>query len=300
MFRNVRLYRLHSDWPESVEELAGKLLNQAFKPCGSLAERSTGWEPPAGESETILARRLGGADLLRLRSQTRLLPPAAINEALEERVREFRNRTQRDPDRKEKRELKDEVHAELVPKALLKSERTWGFYLASEKLIGIDTASDTQAERFLETLRDALATLQVTPLAFKQSLAGLLTRIFLGQGPVNFVPGRECRMLDPSVGGASVNWLDIELTDASVRRHVREGLKLDRLAVVFNDLLSCVIDQEGVLRKFKLQGLDTAGPEYDASDNDEPLARLDAEFALLTGTLRRLFASLQKHLGGYD
>ncbi len=299
MFRNLRLYRLQSDWPESAEELAGKLLNTAFKPCGSFTERSSGWEAPGGETETILARRIGGADLLRLRSQTRLLPPAAINEALEERVREFRNRTQRDPGRKEKRELTEAVHAELVPKALLKSERTWGFYLASEKLLGIDTASDTQADRFLETLRDALATLQVTPLGFKQSLAGLLTRIFLGQGPTNFVLGRECRMLDPSVGGASVSWLDIELTDASVRRHVRDGLRLDRLAVVFDDLLSCVIDQEGVLRKLKLLGLD-ASTEYDAADTEEPLARLDAEFALLTGTLRRLLTSLQKHLGGYD
>lgn len=299
MFRNLRLYRLQSDWPESAEELAGKLLNTAFKPCGSFTERSSGWEAPGGETETILARRIGGADLLRLRSQTRLLPPAAINEALEERVREFRNRTQRDPGRKEKRELKEAVHAELVPKALLKSERTWGFYLASEKLLGIDTASDTQADRFLEMLRDALATLQVTPLGFKQSLAGLLTRIFLGQGPTNFVLGRECRMLDPSVGGASVSWLDIELTDASVRRHVRDGLRLDRLAVVFDDLLSCVIDQEGVLRKLKLLGLD-ASTEYDAADTEEPLARLDAEFALLTGTLRRLLTSLQKHLGGYD
>ena len=299
MFRNLRLYRLQSDWPESAEELAGKLLNTAFKPCGSFTERSSGWEAPGGETETILARRVGGADLLRLRSQTRLLPPAAINEALEERVREFRNRTQRDPGRKEKRELTEAVHAELVPKALLKSERTWGFYLASEKLLGIDTASDTQADRFLETLRDALATLQVTPLGFKQSLAGLLTRIFLGQGPTNFVLGRECRMLDPSVGGASVSWLDIELTDASVRRHVRDGLRLDRLAVVFDDLLSCVIDQEGVLRKLKLLGLD-ASTEYDVADTEEPLARLDAEFALLTGTLRRLLTSLQKHLGGYD
>ena len=299
MFRNVRLYRLHSDWPESAEELAGKLLNAAFKPCGSFTERSSGWEAPGGETETILTRRLGGADLLRLRSQTRLLPPAAINEALEERIREFRNRTQRDPGRKEKRELKDEVHAELVPKALLKSERTWGFYLAREKLIGIDTASDTQAERFLETLRNALATLQVTPLAFKQSLAGLLTRIFMGQGPASFVPGRECRMLDPSVGGASVSWLDIELTDASVRRHVREGLRLDRLAVEFDDLLSCVIDQEGILRKLKFQGFDDA-TEYDTAESEDPLGRLDAEFALLTGTLRRLLASLQKHLGGYD
>ena len=107
-------------------------------------------------------------------------------------------------------------------------------------------------------------------------------------------------MLDPSVGSASVSWLDIELTDASVRRHVREGLRLDRLAVVFDDLLSCVIDQEGILRKLRFQGFADTDSEFDDADAEEPLARLDAEFALLTGTLRRLLASLRKHLGGYD
>ena len=87
MFRNLTLFRLHGAWPESEQELSNKLLNVAFTPCGSLTERSSGWEAPGGETQSLLARRVGGADLLRLRSQTRLLPTAAINEALEERVR---------------------------------------------------------------------------------------------------------------------------------------------------------------------------------------------------------------------
>lgn len=304
MFRNLTLFRLHGAWPESEQELSNRLLNVAFTPCGSLTERSSGWEAPGGETQSMLARRVGGADLFRLRSQTRLLPTAAINEALEERVREFRSRAQRDPGRKEKRELKDEIRAQLMPRALLKSDRTWGFFLASEKLIGIDTASESQVERFLETLRTALGSLQVTKLSFKEPIGRFLTQIFLGRGTSRFVTGRECRMLDPAVAGASVNWLDVELTDPSVRKHVREGLRVDRLAIQFDELLSCVIDQEGIIRKLKLLGLNNANEAADEASDDiddvAPLARQDAEFVLLTGTLRQLLGALKKELGGFD
>jgi recombination associated protein RdgC len=295
MFRNLRLYRLHSTWPDSEAALSDQLEQAPFKPCGSFTERSSGWEPPAGDSSELLCRRVGGADLMRLRSQTRLLPAAVVNEALEERLDDFRKRAQRDPSRKEKRQLKDEVHAELMPRALLKSERVKGFCLIADKLIGIDTASEAVAERFLDKLRDGLGSLQVTPLKFKQPVSQLINRVFLGDGPPAFRPGRECRMQDPAAAAATVSWLDIDLSDDDVRRHVRKGLKLSRLGVVFDDLVSCVIDQDGVIRKLRLQGMNEA---EDAEE--DPLARLDSEFVLLTGLSRRLIEALRKSLGGLD
>jgi recombination associated protein RdgC len=72
---------------------------------------------------------------LRLRTQTRLLPTAAINEALEERLEAYRERMQEEPGRREKRKLKEQTRDELLPKALLKSERTGGFVIATQRLI---------------------------------------------------------------------------------------------------------------------------------------------------------------------
>src|SRR5262245_16289450 len=86
MFRSVRFYSLASPWLESEQELSAKLAGAAFRPCGPYAERSSGFEPPTGSDELGLARRVGGADHLRLRSQARVLPAAALNEALEVRL----------------------------------------------------------------------------------------------------------------------------------------------------------------------------------------------------------------------
>lgn len=296
MFRNIRLYRLHSPWPQSEAALSAQLENAPFKPCGPYMERSSGWEPPTGDAEQPLCRRVGGADLLRLRTQVRLLPAGAISEALEDRLVEFRTRAQRDPSRREKLQLKDEIQAELMPKTLVKSQRTRGFCLLAENLIGVETTSEAQAERFLDTLRAALGSLQVTPISFKRAPGELLTKIFLGSGPTQFRSGRECRMEDPAAGATTVTWLDADLHDPSVTRHVRDGLKLTRLGVEFADLLSCVIDQDCVIRKLKMQGLESV----DDMPDEDPLARLDAEFVLLTGNVRRLVRALEKPLGGLD
>jgi DNA recombination-dependent growth factor C len=58
--------------------------------------------------------------------------------------------------------------------------------------------------------------------------------------------------------------------------------------------LSGVLDAKGVIGKLKLLGLE------DAADDvvEEPLARFDAELALLGGTLRQLIAGLRQALDG--
>ena len=106
MFRTIRLYRCASPWPESEEELSQSLGEQSFVPCGAYSEKSGGWESPTADASGLFCRRLAGADLLQLRTQTRVLPPAAIKEALEARVAEYRERMSQEPPRSELRRLK--------------------------------------------------------------------------------------------------------------------------------------------------------------------------------------------------
>jgi recombination associated protein RdgC len=295
MFRNLRLYRLQSPWPESEEALSGLLADTAFKPCGPFSEQSAGWEPPTLQDADPFCRRVGGCDLLALRRQTRLLPAAAVNEVLPARFAEFEARMGREPSRKERRQLRDEVYGELLPKALLRSQRIRGFHLASEEIIAVEATSAARAELFLDQLRVALGTLVVRPLAFRQPVPALLTRILLGDGPRELRVGRECRMNDPASAKSAVQWLDMDLADDNARRLVRDGLRLQRLGVEFDDVLNCVIDQDCVLRKVRLPGADAA----EIGDED-PLARLDSDFTMLTGSVRRLLELLKKTLEGYE
>ncbi len=294
MFRNVRLYLLDSPWPDSEEALSENLEKAGFKPCGPLTERSSGWVPVYPDAGDSLARRLNGADLVKLRSQSRVLPPAAINEELEVRIEEYRKRMQEVPSPREKRRLKAETRDELLPKAMLKSDKIWGYLDLKEKIIGIDAAQESVADRFLRRLRSPFGDLNIRPLQYQKPISELLTGIFLGGAPSQSAVGRECRMQDAADANSIVRWSDFDLSDKTIRNHVVDGMRLTHLAIVYDNILSCVLDENGVISKLRFLGMDD-----DNDDNNDPLARLDAEFVLISGTLRLLLADLKKLLGGF-
>ena len=282
MFRNVRFLRFTGPWPADEAALSEALAKARFTPCGPLTEKSSGWEAPLETTDSRLCRSLAGADLLQLRTQSRLLPTAAINEAAETRIQEYRDRTGELPGRREKRRLKLETRDKLLPQALLRSERTRGFFLRSENILAIDAASPLRLERFIECLRIAIGKFDAVPLEYKYPPAKMLQQIFLGDPPRGIALGRECRMQDPSDSKANVRFVDMDLADSNIRKHVRDGMKITHLGIGFNGVMSMVLDENGGLGKLRLAEADAA----DTGEDEDPLMQFDAEFVLLTGTLR--------------
>ncbi len=122
----------------------------------------------------------------------------------------------------------------------------------------------------------------------------MLARVFAGDPPPKFALGHECRMRDRADAKSSVRWSEVDLTHANVRRCVKDGMELTHLGFEFGSAMSGVLDANGGIGKLKLLGLDEPADDV----IEEPLARLDAELALLGGTLRQLVAGLRQALGG--
>ena len=160
-------------------------------------------------------------------------------------------------------------------------------------MLAVDAGTPNKLEHFLEMLRLALGRFDAASLSYKRSVGDLLNRIFLGDAPAGIQLGRECRMQDRADSKATVRFSDIDLTDANVRKHVRDGMRITQLGIHFGGLLSCVIDEQGALSKLKLAGEDAP----DTGADEDPLTRFDAEFVLLSGTLRQLLGTLEKALG---
>jgi len=101
-------------------------------------------------------------------------------------------------------------------------------------------------------------------------------------------------MQDVSDSRSTVTWRDFDLTDHAIRQHVVEGMKITHLGVEFDAVMSCVIDQDAAVSKVKFVGGDAI-----EQWGEDPQAKQDADFVLLTGTVRRLLEDLKKLLGGY-
>lgn len=295
MFRNLRFYRVAEPWPKSEQELSERLSERAFVPCSPFSERSAGWEPPIEAEGALLCHRIEDADLLQLRTQSRLLPPAAVREALSDRITEYRKRMGEDPNPGERRRLKEETRDDLLPKALVRSQRTRACYLGSESVLAIDAVSPSQAEWLIDQLRPCFGRFNCTPLRFKTAPGELIKRIFMGDAPRPFDLGRECRMQDPSDRQAIGAWRNIDLADQSIRRHVTDGMRLTHLGLVFESMVSAVLSEDGVVSKLRL----VTGEDAENNWDEDPTARFDAEFALLAGTVRNLLGALKKQLGGF-
>ena len=291
MFRNFHYFQAEGRWPDNEEALSKALESAWFEPCGQLTERSSGFEHGAPDASELLARRVRGADLFRLRSQSRVLPHAAINEELDVRIDDYRQRMQEAPSSREKRRMKAEVRESLLPKSMLKSDRIWGYFDLKEQVLGIDAAQPAATERFLRRLQAACDNIKFRPLQFARPFSDLLTKVFLGSAQRPFSIGRECRMQDAADVRSVVRWSNFDLADTSIRSHVANGMLLTHLEIVYDNIMSFVIDENGVITKIKFLGMDD-----EREDNEDPLARLDAEFVLMTGTLRRMLADLNKAL----
>lgn len=260
-----------------------------------MAQNSAGFEAPVSENPDSLCRRVGGADLLQLRLQSRILPAAAVNEALSERIDAFSRRTGSSPTRQEARELKEEIYSQLLPQALLKSDRIAAMYLKAEEILAVGTVSEKAAEMLVDNLSESTGQ-RFAPVVFKRPTHEFMDAILLGKGPEEFTLGRECRMRDPDDYSTTVSWQDIELADRSVRQHLHDGLQLDRLGLNFDHTVQFSLDTDLAIRKFNFPG----EKDFDAPFAEEdPLARLDADIALTAGTMTRLFRALRKRMGDY-
>ena len=101
-------------------------------------------------------------------------------------------------------------------------------------------------------------------------------------------------MQDAADSGSIVRWTDFDLSDKTIRNHVANGMRLTHLAIEYDNVLGCVLDENGVITKIRFLGMDD-----DNHEENDPLARMDSEFVLITGMLRALLGDLKKLLGGF-
>lgn len=293
-FRNALIYRLAKPLVLDDELLQSQLEAQTFQPCGSQDTDSLGWVSPLPGSP-LLYHRAGDCVLLCQRRQQKVLPAAAVNEQLEEKIGEIEHAEARRIYRKERQQLKEELIQTLLPRALTRSARTHAYLDERRQLLIIDGSNRNRAEELLNSLRECLGSLPVIPLNTHSSpevaMTGWLTA---NQPPANFVMGRQCDLRDPLTQTNIIRARDQDLNAEEVRQHLETGKQAIRLAMCWNDAVDFVLSDDGILRGLKFA--DQLREE--AEDAEDVRARFDQSFAVMTLELGRCLDDLIEALGG--
>ena len=298
-FKNLQIYRFTQPVELDAQTLGQQLAESAFVPCGSQDMERSGWVPPLGRHGSELVHATNGYLMLCARRQEKVLPPGAINEALEEKALEIETREARQLPRKERRALRDEVYFSLLPKALLRSTLQYAYIAPREGLLIVDAASPKRAEDLLQQLRDSLGSLSVIPLASKHQPLEVMTRwVADGRGASGFEIGEECELRDNNDVNATIRCRKQDLASAEIVNHLKTGMHVSKLALGWQQRVEFVIDDKLVIRRLRFS--DLVQEQANEVEADDAATRFDVDFAIMSLELSRFIAALTDAFGGVE
>ncbi len=296
-FKNLRAYRLTSPFDLSAEQLEAQLAGAGFTPCGKSQPLSLGWVPPLGAGTETLVHAANGRYLLCMRREEKLLPATVVREQVEERVTRIEQEEARKVYRKERMQLKDDVVQDCLPRAFTRSSQVFGYIDTRSNWLFVDAASAGRAEEFVSQLRECIGSLPLLLPQVNQAPAAAMTAWLVHSNlPEDFALGSDCEMRDLGEDGGVVRCRGVELDSEEVEIHLQAGKQVVRLAVGWDEKLSLVLGEDLVLRRLKFS--DALVAENDDVAEADPLARLDADFALMSDVVSGLQERVMTVFGG--
>lgn len=300
MFKTLSFYRLEQFQCPDLQTLEQALAASAFVPCSPSQPESSGWVPPRGKKSVALAERLGPHLLLQLCIERRPLPASAVAAALEERIERFKQETGRERvSGKLKKQLKEEVVLDLMPRAFSKRSHTLVWLDTERQMLALNTSTSAVSDKVISLLIEALAAVPggtsfvVRPVQTTQSPATCMAQWLSSQeAPVGLSIDQDCELKTPDDRKSSVRYSRHTLELDEIGQHITEGKLPTQLALTWRGRVSFVLTDRSQVKKIKL--LDVAMDDAPPAEED----RFDADATLATSELSQLLVDLLEALGG--
>lgn len=288
IFRNLQIYRIAGEWTLSPGALEERLAKHPLQPCMGLNPQSRGWVAPAANHQLVYAQ--GRQMLIALGVEQKLLPSAVVKQTVDERADELAVKQGFKPGRKQLRDLKDQVIAELMPRAFAKRRSTRAWIDPVGGWVVVDAASPARAEELLEVLRDAVEglTLELPELA-QSPAAAMTTWLAGGRAPGPFEIDQDGELRGGDQTKPTVRYQRHNLEGADVRKHISEGKQATWLGLRWKEDVSFRLTDKFEIKRLRFEGAEASREDAAAMSPEE---QFDADFALFTGTATELILDL--------
>lgn len=294
-FKNLKVYHLTQPLVLKDEELEKALDEHSFRPCGNQELATMGFTSPfsAFGQSGMSFHQASLRYWITLKKQERLLPAAVVNAELAEKVAKIEAETGAPVGKKAQTDLKQEIIHSLLPQAFTKNTYTHGFISIPDNLVVVDASADGKAEAFLAMVRKAIGSLPVVPLA-KHSLQSELTDWLTNSPPKGFALLEEAELKSTDENGAVVRCKNQPLDSEEITLHIDSGKLVQKVAFEYEDVMTALLAEDGSVKRLKFT--DRIKEETQDIPKDEARARLDAEFALMSGEICQFINDLKAAL----
>ena len=294
MFKNALIYRItHWDAP-AASAIEDRLAAARFAECTATQPEASGWVEPRGARHAALIENIAGQLILRLCVERKAVPGSVVKLALNQRLDKIELDTGRRPKGKQAKEMKEEIVHDLLPRAFPKRSDTLVWIDPQARLLWVNAASLKKADGIVTQLVERLGggialTLLQTQLSPATAMAEWLST---QDAPAGFSIDRECELKQADSEKSTVKYSRHTLEIVEVAEHIQQGKLPTQLAMTWEGRVSFVLTESMTLKRIKF--LDVA-LEGHASGKDDGF---DADVAIATGELGKLFPDLLAALGG--
>lgn len=296
-FKNIRLYQFTRPFELSAEELEQKLSEFVFQPCSSFERSRFGWVSPLGKNEEALTHSLGQYIMVCARKDEKLLPASVVNDAVNDRVEELEAQQSRKVYRKEKLQIKDDVTADLLPRAFSRTRKVFAYIDRQAGLLVVNTSSASAAEELISGMRECLGSMPVVPADVQQAPGSVMTSWLQAQvADGQFEISENCELINPAEDGNSIRCSGQDLTADEISVHLAAGKQVRKLGVVWNQSLSCVLADDLSISRLRFE--DLILDKAQEADAETAAQQFDQDFAVMTLTLSGLFSAVFDAFGG--
>lgn len=303
MFKNACYFRIADGFElPPLPALEKALQKTRFVPCGPTQAESSGWVPPRGAKHTQLAEFVGSQLILKLCTEKRAVPASAIKAGVDEKVERYKKETGLERvSAKAKKEFKEKVLLDLLPRAFTKRANTLLWLAPDQKLLVIDSGTLAGADRIVSALLATLLDIPGVGSALDLQLvqtelspaAAMAHWLRTREAPFNFTIDRDCELKTPDDEKSSVRYARHTLDIDEIAQHIAAGKVPTQLAMTWNDRVSFVLSDTGQVRRMKMLDVVMEGVDKPGKDEDG----FDADAAILTGELAALLPDLMDALG---
>ncbi|WAJ71419.1 recombination-associated protein RdgC [Catenovulum adriaticum] len=290
-FKNAFFYQFTQDVEFNAEQIEEKLQEFSFQPCGKTDMQSIGWTPALGPKAATLTHNAGDFLLVCLKKQEKVLPAAVVREQLEDKLKEIEEAEGRKVKGKEKQNIKEELIHTLLPQAFTKSSFVNAYIAMKAGWIVIEASSPNKAEELTAYLRKCLGSLPVIPLEIETPLMATFTEWMRGDHPSDFSLGTEVELKDFAEDEGTLRIKNLSLDSDDLQNHLNNGKQVTKIAVDWDDTLSCVLADDSSIKRIKFS--DVVKEQNEDITDEDKMARLDADFALMSGELTRFIERLK-------